>query len=311
MQSSVPIFLTLLLIFAGCMTGSKIRYEVNTYTGNKFGAGTDARVFITLIGEKGRSKEIELESKGRNDFEKGQKDTFFIETKDLGKLTAIKIRHDDSWFGSGWFLERVKIKSADGCVYEFPNHKWLASTYGDKMIARKLVGRSRCRNVESPSTGCRDILGVSSGLIKDIQLTASSSYDEHHQPYHARLNKTVEGSRGGWCSAFADEMEFLEINLGNRTNISGISTQGQSMFDNWVTMYELSYSLNGKHWFMVKDKMKNGGGTRNFTGNKDMNTVVTHWFPTITAQHLRVLPMKWSGLTNCMRIELYGCRNGE
>ena len=52
--------------------GSKIRYEVNTYTGNKFGAGTDARVFITLIGEKGRSKEIELESKGRNDFEKGQ-----------------------------------------------------------------------------------------------------------------------------------------------------------------------------------------------------------------------------------------------
>ena len=34
------------------------------------------------------------------------------------------------------------------------------------------------------------------------------------------------------------------------------------MFDNWVTRYELSYSLNGKHWFMVKDKMKNGGGTR-------------------------------------------------
>ena len=42
------------------------------FTGNKFGAGTDARVFITLIGEKGRSKEKELESKGRNDFEKGQ-----------------------------------------------------------------------------------------------------------------------------------------------------------------------------------------------------------------------------------------------
>ena len=48
-----------------------------------------------------------------------------------------------------------------------------------------------------------------------------------------------------------------------------------------------------------------------FTGNKDRNTVVTHWFPEITARHLRVLPLKWSGLTNCMRIELYGCRNGK
>ena len=58
------------------------------------------------------------------------------------------------------------------------------------------------------------------------------------------------------------------------------------------------------HTFLVKF-------WQNFTGNKDRNTVVTHWFPMITAQHLRVLPMKWSGLTNCMRIELYGCRNGK
>ena len=69
--------------------------------------------------------------------------------------------------------------------------------------------------------GCQGILGVSTGLIKDSQLSASSSYDERHQPYHARLNKTVQGSRGGWCSAFADETEFLEVNLGNKTNVSG------------------------------------------------------------------------------------------
>lgn len=48
------------------------QYEVDVFTGNKFGAGTDARVFITLFGKRGESKEIELEGKGRNDFEKGQ-----------------------------------------------------------------------------------------------------------------------------------------------------------------------------------------------------------------------------------------------
>ena len=31
------------------------------------------------------------------------------------------------------------------------------------------------------------------------------------------------------------------------------------MFDNWVTKYALSYSLNGKHWFMVKDKKNSNG----------------------------------------------------
>lgn len=51
---------------------SRTQYEVYVFTGNKFGAGTDARVFITLFGEKGHSKEIELESKDHNDFEKGQ-----------------------------------------------------------------------------------------------------------------------------------------------------------------------------------------------------------------------------------------------
>jgi len=38
-------------------------------------------------------------------------DKFDIETKDLGKLTAINIRHDNSWFGSAWYLEKVRSLS--------------------------------------------------------------------------------------------------------------------------------------------------------------------------------------------------------
>lgn len=41
------------------------------YTGDKFGAGTDAKVFVTLFGENGRSEEKELES-SKNDFERGR-----------------------------------------------------------------------------------------------------------------------------------------------------------------------------------------------------------------------------------------------
>ena len=48
------------------------RYVITTYTGDRFGAGTDARVFIRLFGSKGNTKEKELESSGRDNFERGQ-----------------------------------------------------------------------------------------------------------------------------------------------------------------------------------------------------------------------------------------------
>ncbi len=51
---------------------SGFRYVVTTYTGDRFGAGTDARVFISLFGSKGEILEKELESSGRDNFERGQ-----------------------------------------------------------------------------------------------------------------------------------------------------------------------------------------------------------------------------------------------
>ena len=42
-----------------------------------------------------------------------RKDAFLIETKNLGKLNAINIRHDNSWFGSGWYLEKVHYYKND------------------------------------------------------------------------------------------------------------------------------------------------------------------------------------------------------
>ena len=51
---------------------SAFRYVVSTYTGDRFGAGTDARVFISLFGSKGEIEDRELESSGRDNFERGQ-----------------------------------------------------------------------------------------------------------------------------------------------------------------------------------------------------------------------------------------------
>ena len=61
------VFLSIVIIF-----NLGYRYVVSTYTGDRFGAGTDARVFISLLGDKGHIDEKELESSGRDNFERGQ-----------------------------------------------------------------------------------------------------------------------------------------------------------------------------------------------------------------------------------------------
>ena len=45
-------------------------YDVLLHTGNRFGAGTDANVFLELYGEKGTSGEIAIPSK-REELERG------------------------------------------------------------------------------------------------------------------------------------------------------------------------------------------------------------------------------------------------
>ena len=48
------------------------KYELTTFTGNRFGAGTDSNVFVILYGDNGNTGRKILEHNGANDFERGQ-----------------------------------------------------------------------------------------------------------------------------------------------------------------------------------------------------------------------------------------------
>ena len=50
---------------------SECQYPVHIYTGDKWGAGTDANVIITIFGEEGDSGEKTLDKSGNN-FERAQ-----------------------------------------------------------------------------------------------------------------------------------------------------------------------------------------------------------------------------------------------
>ena len=55
-------------------------------------------------------------------------DRFYVEAADLGKLRKVRIRHDNSFFRSDWYLDRVEITDpADNQKYVFHCECWLAN----------------------------------------------------------------------------------------------------------------------------------------------------------------------------------------
>ena len=69
------------------------------------GAGTDANVYITLVGQNGQSSgEFLLDNPGINDFERGDTNTFGLTPIPIEGLDHIIIRHDNTGNFPGWYI---------------------------------------------------------------------------------------------------------------------------------------------------------------------------------------------------------------
>ena len=116
----------------------EVTYKVRVKTGDRRGAGTDANVLIEIYGDKGKSGEKKLDNK-LNNFERNKEDLFGITCVDVGTISKIRIRHDNSGFGSSWFLDKVIIHNEkDSQDYYFLCGKWLSTKEDDKQIEREI-----------------------------------------------------------------------------------------------------------------------------------------------------------------------------
>lgn len=114
------------------------QYRITIYTGNADYAGTNANVFITIYGDVTNSGEKHLDNDDDN-FEQGKTDIFTLELPQLGNLTSVRIRHDDTGFASGWFLDKIIVRNEEsGKEWLFPCNNWLASDEGDLKTERVL-----------------------------------------------------------------------------------------------------------------------------------------------------------------------------
>ena len=84
-------------------------YEIVTVTGDMMGGGTNANVFITIFGKTGTTRKIHLKSNSKNLFDRGVSDTFRVKANCVGPMKKVRIEHDNTGVGAGWYLERVSV----------------------------------------------------------------------------------------------------------------------------------------------------------------------------------------------------------
>ena len=100
---------------------------------------------------------------------------------------------------------------------------------------------------------CAASLGMENRFIKDAQITASSEYDSNHSAIQARLNfKAGGGKQGGWSARSNDANQWIQVALGNFSDVTGIATQGRNGDNQWVTKYQLQYSDDGVNFDYYK-----------------------------------------------------------
>lgn len=111
-------------------------------TGDQETAGTDAKVYITIVGSKGNSGR-QLLTESSDNFQPGSSDLFALESSAVGDIKKIVIEHDNAGAASAWYLKRISIRDViTGKTCYFHANRWLADDRGDMKTCIELPASS-------------------------------------------------------------------------------------------------------------------------------------------------------------------------
>uniref|UniRef100_A0A667WN70 Contactin associated protein like 3 n=1 Tax=Myripristis murdjan TaxID=586833 RepID=A0A667WN70_9TELE len=110
---------------------------------------------------------------------------------------------------------------------------------------------------------------------------------------------------GGWSPLSSDSFQWLEVDLGGRTKITAVATQGRYGSSDWLTAYLLMFSDTGHNWKQYRQEDSIGA----FPGNSNADSVVQHTLQQpVVARYLRLIPLDWNPNGRIgLRLETYGC----
>jgi len=161
-------------------------------------------------------------------------------------------------------------------------------------------------------------LGMEYGFITDSQLSASSSFSNGHAAHRARLNtrnNDVNNDRlyvlgddiGGWHPRSDYVGSWIQVDLLNPIQVTGIITQGRGpgdQWNQWIRTYKILYGddENNLEYIQTQD-----GSHKILAGNSDRYSKVVNFFPAaLTTRYIRIEVVEYNSAP-VLRFELLGC----
>lgn len=174
------------------------------------------------------------------------------------------------------------------------------------------VGESQRLGMQTPflivDKECKMPMGLSTGLISDLQITASQ-FLSYWEPKLARLNNG--GSYNAWIadppSMESGSKPWVQVDMQRDILVTGIQTQGAKHYlkSYYTTEFQVAYSSDRINWNIFKGK-----STQNmmlFPGNSDSSTIKENPLdPPIVARYIRISPTRFYNKP-ALRLELQGC----
>uniref|UniRef100_A0A3Q2YK19 Discoidin, CUB and LCCL domain containing 2 n=1 Tax=Hippocampus comes TaxID=109280 RepID=A0A3Q2YK19_HIPCM len=158
---------------------------------------------------------------------------------------------------------------------------------------------------------CYGTLGLESGSVADIQISASSVWEWNDvagqlsvwAPSGARLKKAGLP----WAPSQNDQHQWLQVDLKRQKRIT-ITSTGSTLreYPYYVAAYRVLYSHDGQRWLCYKEA--NSTQDMVFQGNINyLDEVRNNFIPPIEARYVRINPTWWQQRI-AIKLELLGCQ---
>ncbi|KAK2165453.1 hypothetical protein LSH36_50g07025 [Paralvinella palmiformis] len=153
--------------------------------------------------------------------------------------------------------------------------------------------------------GCQ-VCKAQLGLPPYGKLTASS-HKEWKEGQSCLADDGFIMTNKGWCPRKNKENEWLQIDIGPPTLVTGVVTRGRGDTGrkHWVTRFKISYSNDTQKWEFYRDATHLGA--KEFGGNVDKDIERYHYLNNpFVARYVRFHPLDWNKRIS-MRAGVIGC----
>lgn len=251
-------------------------YNVTVKTGNRGSAGTDANVYITIWGNTSELIKQKLDKPGYNDFERNDCDSYLLSTTEgvLGNILGIKLEHDNTGVGPGWYVDWVKIEDFGTNTYGpaisekiYKVDRWLAKDEADQKTSVEYGSRPKLSITQADQYKAFEV------GIKDVFIVAAPEEYTWHQNISRKNVMTItETTNQSTKHSFSVSSNYSTetnvslpidiVKVGLKNNFSITSTYASEIAKSLETSYqgtkEITVNSEETRVFTPKNKQRLG-----------------------------------------------------